>query len=137
MNAFMRNYKIYFILPLIFLFILLFLGCFLIINTIIAKKESPEIISTGKNYEALLNEQGFSPAEITIHRGDTVTFKTALKEDFWPASDLHPTHRLYPEFDPLQPIDATYSWTFQFLKVGAWKYHDHLNPYLRGTIIVK
>jgi hypothetical protein len=137
MTTFMRNHRIHFIIAFAFLVIFLYLGSFLITNPKIAKQESPEVINTGKNYEAVLSEEGFYPPVITINHGDTVTFKTTLKEDFWPASDLHPTHSIYPEFDPQEPIEATSSWTFQFLKVGLWKYHDHLNPYLRGTIIVK
>jgi len=53
-----------------------------------------------------------------------------------PASDLHLTHGIYPEFDPQEPIDPKNSWSFQFLKFGKWKFHDHLNPYYRGIINV-
>jgi hypothetical protein len=60
-----------------------------------------------------------------------------LEEDFWPASDLHPTHGIYPEFDPQDGIPADEKWTFQFLKSGSFKYHDHLNPFFRGIIFVK
>ena len=91
----------------------------------------------GQIHEIVLGENGFTPNEITIKPGDSIKFTTELNEPFWPASNLHPTHGIYPEFDPQRPIEATSSWTFQFLKLGIWKYHDHLNPYLRGTIIVE
>jgi plastocyanin len=53
-----------------------------------------------------LTELGFVPAEITINKGDTVLFKTTQTADFWPASDLHPTHGIYSEFDPQNPVDS-------------------------------
>lgn len=83
-----------------------------------------------------LEETGFSPQQISINQGDSIEFKTKQGKPFWPASDLHPTHGIYPEFDPQEPIDADKSWTFTFNKKGSWHFHDHLNPFYRGTIIV-
>lgn len=91
----------------------------------------------GQTYEITLTENGFTPNEITIKPGDSIKFSTTLNKPFWPASDLHPTHGIYPEFDPQQPIDPQSSWTFKFLKTGRWKYHDHLNPSQRGIIITQ
>jgi hypothetical protein len=61
---------------------------------------------------------------------------TELKQSFWPASDFHPTHNLYPEFDPKKPIAQNSSWVFVFDKSGKWTYHNHLFPSQIGTIIV-
>lgn len=83
-----------------------------------------------------LTANGFVPAESTIKAGETVTFVTDLGKQFWPASNLHPTHLLYPEFDPKQPIAPNASWSFTFTKAGSWKFHDHLAPYYTGTINV-
>jgi len=90
----------------------------------------------GQIHEVILGENGFSPNEISIKPGDSIKFTTSLNEPFWPASDLHPTHGIYPEFDPQEPIEHQNSWTFQFLKSGRWKYHDHLQPIFRGIINV-
>jgi plastocyanin len=79
---------------------------------------------------------GFSPSKITIHKGQAVVFKSATGKDFWPASDFHPTHTMYPEFDPKHPLKATESWRFVFTKAGVWTFHDHLSEYMRGTVIV-
>lgn len=84
-----------------------------------------------------LSEEGFSPEKITINKGDTVLFKTTRETYFWPASNLHPTHELYSEFDPQEPIDPQQSWSFTFEETGQWQYHDHLAPYYTGTITVK
>jgi|SRR3989338_1115347 len=96
-----------------------------------------QIVPEGQTHEVILTENGFNPQEITIKPGDLIKFSTTLSETFWPASDLHPTHGIYPEFDPQEPIDPDNSWTVQFLKTGKWKYHDHLQPMFRGIIIVQ
>lgn len=90
-----------------------------------------------KTYEVTQTEDGFTPEKLTIKRGDIVLFKTSRNKFFWPASDLHPTHLIYPEFDPKDPIEPKKTWSFKFDKVGTWKYHDHLAPYFTGVIEVK
>lgn len=83
-----------------------------------------------------LTSDGFSPSELTVTQGDTVTFVSTAGELFWPASNLHPSHTIYPEFDPQMPVSPTESWSFTFTKVGEWKFHDHLAPYFTGVITV-
>lgn len=83
-----------------------------------------------------LTEEGFLPSFIIIAKGDRIVFSTTRSEMFWPASDLHPTHAIYPAFDPQQPIDPKKSWSFTFDKSGTWKYHDHITSVYRGTITV-
>ena len=84
----------------------------------------------------LLTENGFSPAEATVTRGTTVIFTTGRDKPFWPASNLHPTHEIYPELDPKEPVDPPKTWSFRFNKIGSWRYHDHLWPAYTGTITV-
>lgn len=83
-----------------------------------------------------LTKDGFSPEAVSVKKGDTVTFKTTSKDPFWPASNIHPTHGIYPEFDPKDAIFSDKTWSFKFEKVGKWSYHDHLAPYFTGTITV-
>lgn len=90
-----------------------------------------------KTHLVTLKNSGFSPNEIIINKGDGVKFVSDLGKAFWPASNLHPTHTIYPEFDPQKTVEADQSWIFAFTKVGEWKYHDHLNPLYKGKIIVK
>ena len=89
-----------------------------------------------RTYTIDLTEEGFSPQTITIHKGDTVVFTSRLNERFWPASNPHPIHDIYPAFDPHKPIEPGASWSFQFNAIGTWNFHDHLNPYYKGTITV-
>ena len=81
-------------------------------------------------------EDGFKPDILAIKVGTTVTFINKDKVFRWPASDLHPTHTIYSEFDPKQPIAPETEWSFTFNKVGTWNYHDHLSPLLTGKVIV-
>jgi hypothetical protein len=84
-----------------------------------------------------VDEAGFSPSEIRIKQGEMVIFKNRGKEPHWPASNIHPTHQIYPEFDPLNPIFPGESWSFKFDKSGNWKMHDHIYANHTGVIIVE
>ena len=83
-----------------------------------------------------LTSDGYVPQNITITVGETVTFRSEMGEPFWPASNLHPSHTVYSDFDPRQPVQPNDSWSFTFTKVGEWEYHDHLAPYHTGVITV-
>ncbi len=84
----------------------------------------------------VLTPNGFEPKELTVPAGETVTFQTTRGKYFWPASNEHPTHGVYPEFDPKRPIDPDSEWTFRFDKAGIWSFHDHISPYFTGVIHV-
>ena len=83
-----------------------------------------------------LRKDNFYPRELTIQKDGTVKFISKTR-GFWPASDIHPAHGIYPEFDPGKPIKGGGSWSFRFDEAGEWKYHDHLAPYFTGKIIVE
>lgn len=83
-----------------------------------------------------MTPDGFTPNEVTIDENSSIIFINKDKEPRWPASNPHPTHELYPEFDPKHPIEPQASWAFKKPKVGEWKYHDHNFPHMRGVLIV-
>ncbi len=95
-----------------------------------------------------ITEKGFEPREVEIQRGTTVIWINESSKASWPASDPHPTHRLYPGsgiekcgtgaeiFDACRSLQPGEKWSFVFNEVGEWGYHDHLNPTRRGKIIV-
>ena len=95
----------------------------------------------------IYSDSGYAPKTITIQAGESVTFKNQSSESMWPASAIHPTHRVYPTtggclgstFDACRGVLAGGSWTFTFDIAGTWKYHDHLNPSASnsGTVIVE
>lgn len=88
-------------------------------------------------FEVAYDGDAYTPSTLSVKNGDIVIFKNNSKSDFWPASNPHPLHTDYPEFDPKKPIAAGKTFEFKFTKVGTWKFHDHLNPTARGTVTVK
>jgi plastocyanin len=83
-----------------------------------------------------MNPEGFEPSEISIKKGETVSFVNEDSEYRWPASNIHPTHEIYPDFDPLEPVKPGEVWSFTFDEAGEWRFHDHLLPRFTGTIRV-
>ena len=84
-----------------------------------------------------MTPNGFEPQTRTVDENSVVLFVNQDKVDHWPASNIHPTHDIYPEFDPQKAINPGSSWSFKPKKVGEWKFHDHLLPHIRGTITVE
>jgi plastocyanin len=84
-----------------------------------------------------IEDDGFHPQTLTIDAGDTVLFENKSSDDAWPASNVHPTHLLYPGFDAKKPLLPGDSYSFTFTKTGSWGYHNHLEPDVQGTIVVK
>src|SRR3989338_11440879 len=79
-------------------------------------------------------ESGFSPSPMTIKVGESVKFVNNSENDFWPASAMHPTHKVYPGsdidkcgtsernllFDACEGIAPGKSWEFVFNETGEW-----------------
>src|SRR3990167_1529245 len=98
-----------------FKFFLLFL--FLISHFLASPTDGSSLISpVSAHSEVTVIEMvpdGFIPSEITIDVNSSVIFINKDKESRWPASNVHPTHGLYPEFDPKKPILPGESWAFK------------------------
>lgn len=96
-------------------------------------------------------DSGYSPSTLRVKTGATVTFKNESSRAMWTASAVHPSHAVYggtslgehcPDaagtaFDACAGIQPGNSWSFTFMKKGAWKYHNHLSPGDTGTIVVE
>lgn len=110
---------------------LLFLFCFIFFLSI------PKAVFAHSQVEVVkMTENGFEPQSITLDENSAVLFVNEDKVARWPASDVHPTHDLYPEFDPQKVIAPGSSWSFKPKKPGTHKYHDHLKPHFRAMLIV-
>lgn len=97
------------------------------------------------------SDEGYSPAQVTIQQGDTVTFQNNSSRGMWPASDIHPTHQAYDgttmqehcqnpgatTFDSCSAVEPGAEWSFTFTQAGTWRYHDHRRATDTGTIIVE
>lgn len=84
----------------------------------------------------VLTPNGFEPSRVEIPKGTTITFETTRDRYFWPASNEHPSHTAYKEFDPQKPVGPGESWSFRFDREGSWRFHDHVSPYFTGVIEV-
>ena len=84
-----------------------------------------------------MGDDSYVPMQIKIKKGETLMFLNTGSNDHWPASAIHPTHEIYPEFDSKRPIQPEKSWPFTFDKAGIWRYHDHLYPIINGSIVVE
>jgi plastocyanin len=84
-----------------------------------------------------VTDEGFEPESIEVEAGTTVVFENVGGEAHWPASDDHPIHDDYPGFDPRKPVQPGEEWSFTFDRPGKWGFHDHMNPYLTGEIVVR
>lgn len=87
-------------------------------------------------FEVSYNGSSFSPSSLKIKAGDIVTFKNTSNDELWVASNPHPVHTDYPEFNSKNLIPTGQTFDFKFIKVGTWGYHNHRNTSVTGTIIV-
>lgn len=103
----------------------------------IPARTGPADLREEAEVEIVLTEEGFSPRDARISRNTTVRFSTDAGRHFWPASNLHPSHDIYPAFDPQRPLAPEESWSFVFEQRGAWGYHDHIRSYYTGILYVE
>lgn len=85
----------------------------------------------------VLTDDGFIPRYVRINKGTNVIFTTTRQNQFWPASNEHPSHTIYPAFDAKRPLEPHESWSFTFDRAGEWGLHDHVRSYYTGIIYVE
>ena len=85
----------------------------------------------------IFGPDGFEPLRLEVDAGDEVRFLNESEAAMWPASNIHPTHQIYPEFDAGEPIEPGESWGFTFDRPGFWRYHNHLGPERSGLVVVQ
>ena len=83
------------------------------------------------------DQNGFSPKRLEIEVGGVVRFLNESESSLWPASNIHPTHQIYPAFDAKEPVRPGESWLFAFAEVGFWRYHNHVEPARSGLVVVR
>lgn len=80
---------------------------------------------------------GFSPSFLAVRSGDKIRFRNESNSlDMWVASNPHPTHTDYPEFDAHTSIGKNGEYTFTFNKIGTWSFHNHMQPNHQGVVSV-
>ncbi len=83
-----------------------------------------------------MSENGFKPSQITIKKDTIVRFKNVGNNSMWPASNPHPTHTTYQDFDARRMVKPGETYEFRFKSVGTWGCHDHTSPGLTCRIVV-
>src|SRR3989344_8143265 len=110
----------------------------------IIKDEAPNVIvpaqEEAKMHTISIVATGYAPNSLEIKKGDSVVFMNNDAKEHWPASNSHPTHRIYPGsdiskcgtaeevniFDACKGLKERENYKFTFNEAGTWKYHDHL-----------
>ncbi len=84
-------------------------------------------VATANTAQVLIKDFKFQPAEITINKGDTVTWTH-------PGTASH-TVKFADSESPILKNGASYSKTFN--QAGTFAYSCGIHPYMKGTVIVK
>lgn len=119
-------------------------------TTTIQPSASPSATPAPATHTVTYTNNGYSPATLTVKKGDTVVFENKSSRKMWTASDVHPTHRNYPGsgiekcssagadiFDACRGFDPGENYSFTFNQVGTWQYHNHSQANHGGTVIVQ
>jgi len=91
---------------------------------------------------------GFSPEQVTIEQGETVTWVNEGGPGMWVASDVHPSHSEYDgtstqqhcqdgSSDTFDSCSAQERYSFTFEKTGTFRYHNHQQAGHVGTVVVE
>lgn len=83
-----------------------------------------------------ITSSGFSPQSVTVKVGESVTWENTDSENHTVNSAPHPTHTAYPLLN-LGVIKPGEKKSLTFPDAGTYKYHDHLNPSLTGSVTVQ
>jgi plastocyanin len=101
-----------------------------------------------QTYQVTYDGTSFSPKDITIKVGDTVTWTNTSSGNMWVASAVHPTHSVYsgttlnehcaggPSSIAFDQCEGGSSYTFTFTKAGTHRYHDHISASKTGSVTV-
>lgn len=93
---------------------------------------------------------GFSPTNVTVKAGTTVTWVNNGGGRMWVGSNDHPTHTRYDgtstgdhcangtatSASVFDQCGAGSSFSFTFTKAGTWNYHNHAAASDHGTVTV-
>jgi len=118
------------ITPLIAVAVLFLSGCS-------APVATPDSSGASDSVSVRMTPAGFEPTKLSLTKDAKVCFINEDPEARWPASNIHPTHEIYSEFDPKTVVRTGETWCFTFTKAGIWHYHDHLFPEFTGTINIE
>lgn len=95
-------------------------------DAMMAKEEA--VVTVTKN--------GFNPQSVTVKPSTKVVWKNESGAMANVSSAVHPTHQVYPPLN-LGNFANGVQVSLVFDKPGTYKYHNHLQPSLTGTVVVE
>ena len=99
--------------------------------------QAPEVSENVTENTVVYSDSGFSPKSLNVKLGTTITFKNESSKSMWVASNPHPIHTDYSDFDAKRGYKKGESYQFTFTEAKEYSYHDHLNSGNEGTIKVE
>jgi plastocyanin len=100
-------------------------------------ENQPHMMGGMKMETVRYTNDGYEPPLLSVPVGTMVQFVNESDVEMWVASNEHPAHTDLPTFDQFGFSELGEQYMYTFDAVGAWRYHDHLNPTAEGTIIVE
>ena len=83
-----------------------------------------------------LSSTAVTPASVTIKIGESVIWVNSSGSDVQIASLPHPAHTDYPPLN-IGMVASSSQKSLTFPTAGTYKWHNHLNPAVHGTITVQ
>ena len=84
-----------------------------------------------------IDANGFSPKNVTIKVGESVTWVNKDTDEHQVNSAVHPTHQVYPPLNTIGSLKSGQQRSLSFPEKGVFKFHDHLNPQFFGAVTVE
>src|SRR3990167_8374610 len=100
-------------------------------------------VSTQEAQESVtitITDSGFEPASAKVKSGVIINWVNNSSKKVQIGSDNHPTHTLNKELTEggfVTELAVGESKTTTVTKAGTWGFHDHINPSMKGTVVVK
>lgn len=105
--------------------------------TTLKKSATQSTSSTNpQSFSVHIQATSFNPSTISINKDDTIIWLNDDVMSHQIASDPHPSHSDLPDLTS-GSLSKNQTYSYKFTKTGTFKYHDHLNPALKGTVEVK
>lgn len=109
-------------------------------NSVQSGASLPQPAVAGQGVVVNISESGAEPVNLTVKAGEVLTFVNKTNRKIQIGSDPHPTHTANSELtngEFVTDLESGASANVTLNKVGAWSFHDHLNPTTKGKVTVQ
>jgi len=105
------------------------------------QSNSSQNVQAAEEVTITFSDEGVSPSPVKVKAGGSIKWVNNSSAKIQIGSDPHPTHttnaqitgsQFVIELAPGQSSDSV-----KVTKTGTWGYHDHLNPVVRGKVVVE